>query len=138
MSNPYPPPPRPTTDESFWVPAAHWTAIVLLFVTSGALAFVAPLVIMLTKGTESPRVRQHAKESLNFQLSMLIYAIVTGVVAIIGAVLSVILIGFPILVIALLALLAIAACALIFPIVATVKASNGEDYRYPLTLRLVS
>ena len=60
----------PTQDELTWGSAAHWSALVAAFV---ALAFLGPLIVMLTKGNESAYVRRQAVESLNFQLSILIY-----------------------------------------------------------------
>ena len=68
--------PRPMRpdEERTWGAAAHWSAFVGAFV---ALAFVGPLLVLLLKGNESPYVRRQAVESLNFQLSMLIYAIVS-------------------------------------------------------------
>ena len=67
------PPPGPRLgpgDERTWATAAHWSALVAACV---ALAFLGPLVVLLAKGNESPWVRRNAVESLNFQLSMLIY-----------------------------------------------------------------
>ena len=130
--------PRPATDERFWAPAAHWGALVVWLFTSGVLAFVVPLVIMQTKGNDSPVVRRHAVASLNFQLSVLIYAVVSGIVVFLGAILSVILIGIPILILALIALLAVVVVAFVMPIIAAVKANNGEEYTYPFTIKLFS
>lgn len=87
------------------------------------LGFIVPLVIMLTKGRDSQLVRTNAVESLNFQISVIIYAIVS-------AILALVLIGFILLFI-------LWVLALILPIVASVKTSNGESYRYPITLRMV-
>ena len=68
-------------------------------------------------------VRANAVESLNFNLSWLLY----GVIAVI---LAFVLIGFVILIV-----LGIAYLALV--IIASVKANNGEVYRYPATIRFV-
>ena len=78
---------------------------------------------MIKRG-DSPEIDAHGKEALNFQLSMLIYNIVAGV-------LCLVLIGF-----ALLAVLHI--LNVVFVILAALKASEGQMYRYPLTLRLIS
>lgn len=137
QQGPYGYPPRPV-DERFWAPAAHWGALVVWLVTSGVLAFVVPLVIMQTKGNESPVVRRHAVASLNFQLSMLIYAAVSGILVLVGAVLSFILIGIPVLILALIALLAVVVVAFVMPIIAAVRANNGEEYTYPFTMKLFS
>ncbi|MFE5323594.1 DUF4870 domain-containing protein [Paenibacillus sp. NPDC056579] len=84
---------------------------------------IAPLIIYLMKKDESAYVTEHAKESLNFQISMIIYSIIAGILcfAIIGFVLLPILGVF----------------ALIVIIIATIRASKGQHYEYPLTIRLV-
>jgi len=126
-----PPPGLSSGDERTWATAAHWSALVGAFV---ALAFLGPLVVLLAKGNESAWVRRHAVESLNFQLSMLIYGFVGGIVAV---VLTVVTLGIGLLVVIPL-FLAFGAFWLIITIVAAVKTGNGEDYRYPLTIRMVS
>jgi hypothetical protein len=110
-----------TPDERTWGGAAHWSALVGAFV---ALAFLGPLLVMLIKGPESAWVRRQAVEALNFQLSILIYAIVAFI-------LLFVLIGF-------LLVPVVGLLWLVLTIIGSVKASNGEDYRYPLTIRMVS
>lgn len=102
-------------DDKTWAILSH----VLTFVGG----FIAPLVIYLIKKDESPYVRHHAAEALNFQLSIIIYAIVSMI-------LILVLIGI-------LLILAVAIGALVFTIIAAIAASNGEEYRYPLTIRFV-
>ena len=111
-----------TPDERTWGGAAHWSALVAgLF---GGLSFLGPLIVMLVKGNDSPWIRRQSVESLNFQISILIYAIVS-------AILIIVLIG-------LVLLAAVGVLWLVFTIIGSVKASSGEDYRYPLTIRMVS
>ena len=111
-----------TPDERTWGGAAHWGALLAALV--GGLAFLGPLLVLLIKGNESQWVRRQSVESLNFQISILIYAIVSGL-------LLLVLIGFVLLPL-------VGLFWLIFTIIGSVKASNGEDYRYPLTIRMVS
>jgi len=85
--------------------------------------FIAPLVIWLIKKDQSQYVAEHAKESLNFQISITIYLFVSSL-------LTLVLIGF-------ILLPAIGVFALIVIIIATIRANNGEMYRYPLTIRFV-
>jgi len=120
-----------TPDERTWAGAAHWSALVAAFV---ALAFLGPLLVLLVKGNQSRAVRAQAVESLNFQLSMLIYGIVG---TILGVVVVLATLGFGALLVLPLAL-AFAAWWLVFTIIGAVRASNGEAYRYPLTIRMVS
>lgn len=111
-------------DERFWGSAAHWGALVAGFVTSGFLAWLVPLIVMMVKGNESAFVRRQAVESLNFQISMIIYAAVSGV-------LLFVLVGFILLPI-------VAIWWLVATILGAVKANNGEDNRFKLIFRFVS
>jgi hypothetical protein len=111
----------PSSEERNWALAAHVGTFVAAWF---AMGFLAPLIIMLVKGNDSAFVRRHAVESLNFQISLLIYLVVSFILAFV-------LIGF-------LLMAVVGIFALVVIILATVKAANGEDYRYPLCLRLVS
>lgn len=94
-----------------------------------AMAFLGPLIVMLAQGNKSPFVRRHAVESLNFQLTLLI-ALVGGVV------LSIVTIGIGLLLF-IPGVIIGAIAAVVLVIIAGIKANNGEDFRYPLTIRLV-
>lgn len=127
-----PPPPVtgvPSAEEKQWALFAHLSALTGLF-TGGIGAIVGPLVIWLIKKDTLPFVADQAKEALNFNITASIAVVVLSVV---GAVLMVVLIGFLFYLLA----GAVAIAWLVLTIVATIKAGNGESYRYPLTLRLV-
>jgi uncharacterized Tic20 family protein len=94
-----------------------------------AMGFLCPLVIWLVYRDRSDFVRRHAAESLNFQLSLLIYTAVAVVLILITFGLGVLII-IPLVVIG-------AIAALVVIILATMAASSGQEYRYPLTIRLV-
>jgi len=81
------------------------------------------LIVWLAKRNDSPEIDEHGKESLNFQISMLIYNVIAGV-------LCLVLIGFVILAI-------LHVLNLVLVIVASIQASEGKFYRYPLTIRLI-
>lgn len=130
MSNPPGPPAPPpgygpvavpSQEERNWALAAHLGTFVAAWF---AMGFLAPLIIMLMKGNDSAFVRRHAVESLNFQISLLIYLVISFVLAFV-------LIGF-------LLMAVVGVFALVVIILATVKAANGEEYRYPLCIRMVS
>ena len=84
---------------------------------------LGPLVIWLIKKEDSPFIDQQGKNALNFQISMTIYFIVAGL-------LCLILIGF-------LLLPALAIFSLIMVIIATIKASDGETFEYPLSIKFL-
>ena len=105
----------------------QWGMLVHLVALSGIIIplgnVIGPLIIWLIKKEESEFVDDQGKEALNFNISVVIYALVSGI-------LTVIVIGF-------LLMVAVGIFALIFIILASVKASNGEKYRYPLTIRII-
>jgi len=111
-----PPVAKPDSNEKLLVILCHLS----LFLGVG---IIFPLIIYLVKKGESEKITAHARESLNFHISLFIY----GVIAVF---LCMIVIGFPL-------LIALMVMALVLPIVAAVKASEGNFYRYPLCLRLV-
>ena len=85
---------------------------------------IAPLVIWLLKKDTMPFVDAHGKESLNFQITILLAYFVAGLTACLGV--GIILIPV------------VAILQLIFPILAGIAAWDGKPYRYPLTLRLIT
>ena len=84
---------------------------------------MGPLVVWLIKKSEHPFVDDQGKEALNFQISMTIYGIVAGL-------LIFVLIGIPL-------LIGLIVANLVLIIIAAVKASNGESFRYPCTIRFI-
>ena len=80
-------------------------------------------IIYLVKKDDSKYVAEHAKESLNFQLTLMIAYVISFflIFLLIGIALFVILHIF----------------RLVVCIIATIKANEGKMYRYPFTLRLV-
>jgi uncharacterized Tic20 family protein len=111
-----------TRDDRTWAMIAHLSALAgYTIVPLGNI--IAPLIIWLVKKDQSWFVDDQAKEALNFQISMTIYAIISGILVIV-------LIG-----IALLIILYVVGVILI--IIATIKANDGYQYRYPLTIRLI-
>ena len=96
------------------------TMAILSHVLTLVVGFLAPLVIYLMKKDESAFVKEHAKESLNFQITIFIIIIVLFI-TIIGILLAWI----------------VGILTLVFVIVATTKASEGKLYKYPFSLRLI-
>ncbi len=128
MSQPFPTGGQaPTSEERNWAMAAHLGSFLAAY---AALGLLAPLTVLVVKGNASPFVRRHAVESLNFQITTLIWA---GV----GFVLVVFTLGIAIVVVLPIAVV-VATFYLVVVIVAGVRASGGRDYRYPLTWRFVS
>jgi len=106
----------PKGSDKIWSMLSHLSALL-------GVGFVLPLVVYLAMRKESEYVAANAREALNFHISVLIYAVCC-------IPLVFILIGIPMLIV-------LGLGSLVLAIIATVKASDGQCYRYPLTLRLV-
>jgi len=102
----------PTQDEKTMALLSHVLTLVA--------PFLAPLIIYLLKKDESAFVAAHAKESLNFQITVLIVVF-----------------GLMITIIGLFLIWIVGLAALVFVIIATIRASEGKLYRYPFSLRLI-
>jgi len=109
-------------DARMWAMICHLSALSGLVVPVVG-CIVGPLVIWQIKKEEFPFVDEQGKEAVNFQISMLIYGIVAGLLCFVcvGMVL----------------LPAVALVDLIFLLIAAVKANDGHHYRYPLTIRFI-
>ncbi|MEO6549046.1 MAG: DUF4870 domain-containing protein [Ferruginibacter sp.] len=102
----------PTSDEKLMAILSH--------VLTLACGFIAPLIVYLLKKDQSSFVTAHAKESLNFQITILIIVICLFV-----TIIGILLIWF------------VGILSLVLVIVATVKASEGKLYKYPFSLKLI-
>ena len=109
-------------DVRTWNVLCHASALAGFFVP-WAGHILGPLIVWLAKRSDSPEIDEYGKESLNFQISMLIYNVIAGV-------LCLVLVGFIILVI-------LHILNLVLVIVASIQASEGKFYRYPMTIRLI-
>jgi uncharacterized Tic20 family protein len=113
-------------DERTWAMIAHLSPLVgYAGIPFGNI--VPPLIIWLVKKDQSWFVGEQAKESLNFQISMFIYAMI-GVVLMLG--LMLVLIGTVLLII-------LYVFGIVMIIVAAINANNGVQYRYPITIRFI-
>jgi len=113
-------------EDRTWIMVAHFGGAILAFVSGGWLGWIAPLIALLARGSQSPTVRQHSAAALNFQL---LWAIVALVITVVSTCLSIIVIG----VLGFLLLVVPWLMGSIFGIIAGVKALNGEPYSYPGT-----
>jgi hypothetical protein len=109
-------------EERKWAMFAHIGTFSTMFVPLGN--FLAPIIIWQLKKNESEFVVDQAKEALNFQITVLIYALLSFLLVFIF-------IGFFL-------LFGLVIFSLIVVIVAGVKANDGEYYRYPMCIRLIS
>ncbi len=109
--------PSEKTNDRLWIILCHLS----VFIGAG---LILPLIVYLVvkKEADSPII-PHAKEALNFHISLAIYTVI-------GIVLLLAFIGIAV-------LMLVALAAVVLPIIAALKASNDELYHYPLTIRFV-
>lgn len=117
MSTPEIPKPERT-----WAMFAHLSSF-LGWIGIPLANIIAPLIMWQIKKNEMPFGSSQAKECLNFQISMTIYAIVSFI-------LCFVLIGF-------VCLVALFVFDVVVTIIAAIKANDGIEYRYPLTIRFI-
>ncbi len=114
------PPPIPVStvgkDDKLWIILCHLSLLL-------GVGFILPFVVYLVKNHDSPAVANHAKEALNFHISVYILGFV-------AALLCFVIIGIPL-------LIAVIIGSIVCAIIAAIKASEGSFYRYPFTLRLI-
>ena len=136
---------NPSSNERQWAAIAHVAALVLALCTSwvaGAAGMLGAGIVWLLKRDASPFVAAHAREALNFNFSMFLYAAIAAVIAFVlvgttvltlglGAILTV-----PAGILLAIVIGAVALMWLVCSLVAASRAWNGQPYRYPLTLRL--
>ena len=106
-----------------WGMFCHLSA--LLFLIGIPFAHIlAPLIIWMLKKDEHPFINEQGKEALNFQISMTIYLFISLILVL--------------LVIGIVLLFAIAILDVVLVIIASINASEGKTYRYPLSIRFIS
>lgn len=121
---------RVTGDQQTWRVLAHASAFIQLI---GIPSVIGPLVVWLIR-RDDPVVEPHARAALNFQLSLVIYLVVGGILAIVAFV-TIVGIALAVLLFIMLGLLLL--LELVFALLATLAATRGELYRYPFTLELI-
>lgn len=135
----------PSLTDRQWAAAAHGAALLAALLTSwaaGVAGAVAAFAVWMLVRDRSVFASEHAKEAVNFNVSMLIYACVAWIVGFLLVGATLLTLGIGLLVTApagLLLLLAVGAIAVVWLVcsfIAVFKAFDGQPYRYPVTIRL--
>jgi uncharacterized Tic20 family protein len=113
----------PTENERTWGMLAHLSALVGLVIPLIGNV-LGPLVVSIARSDQSAFVAAHAKEALNFNISVTLAALLCTL-------LMLVFVGF-------LLGSALFIAWLVMTLIAAIKASEGAAYRYPFSLRLVS
>ena len=121
----------PSLSDRQWAAGAHVAAQPAAMLTSlwaGVAGAIAALVVWMLVRDKSEFAAAHAKEAVNFNLSMFIYAAI-----------AVLLVVFTLgigLIVALPMWLVLALAWIVCTLLAAFKAYDGQPYRYPITIRL--
>jgi uncharacterized protein len=115
--------PVPGKRERQWAMGCHLAALAGYMMSFLAANLVGPLIIWLLKRDEGTFIDDQGKESVNFQISLLIYSLACVLMIFIG--------------IGLFLLIPLGIFGFVCPIIGAVKASDGIPYRYPLCIRFI-
>lgn len=131
-------PAQAQVDEKTWALLAHLSGLSGFF-TSGLGMVLGPLVVWLLGKDKHPFIDRHGKEALNFGITVILLSLAIMLVAFF--------LFLPMMMFAFAGMfgmflmmpliLALLVFWVTFVIIAAVKASNGEEYRYPMSLRFV-
>ena len=113
----------PSRSERRWAMGCHLISLCGILVPVPAANLLGPLVLWLIKREDGAFIDDQGKESLNFQISLFLYALVCMLLALIG--------------IGILLLFPLALFGFVCVIIASIKASEGVTFRYPACIRLI-
>ncbi|MEZ5196761.1 MAG: DUF4870 domain-containing protein [Bacteroidales bacterium] len=108
-------------DERMWGMFCHLSAFAGYIVPFGSI--IGPLVVWVLKKNESVFVDEQGKEALNFQITITLFKLLS--------------IPFWLVFIGILIFAALVIFNIIMVIIASIKANNGESFRYPLSIRFI-
>lgn len=117
-----PGPTPPNSEEQRWNMCIHISQLAGYLLP--VVGLILPIILWQVKKDDYPSSTAHAYVVINWILSAMIYLLVSGL-------LTIILIGF-------LGLFVVGILAIVFPIIGGVKASEGEVWEYPLSIRFLS
>jgi uncharacterized protein len=107
--------------ERNWAMLCHLSAFAGFFFPFGGI--IGPLICWLSRKDDSQWVDENGKASMNFQLSILLYIVL-------AIPLLFIIVGIPI-------LMFLGALKIVCIIIASIKSSKGERFKYPLAIPFI-
>jgi uncharacterized protein len=132
-----PPPGYASSEDKTYALVAHFGGAAGTLISGGVLSFVGPLIAYLARGPQSPVVKEHARNALNFFIPVA----AAGVLLFIGRICAgaMFSLGLWFAVSSLLWLLhaAVWICGIVFGIIGGMKANEGAMYKYPLSVPII-
>lgn len=111
----------PSKEERTWAMLCHISIVAQIFLP---ILVLAPLIILLVKGDQLPFVKAQSKEVLNLQITLLLAAIVSSLLILIG--------------VGIVLLFVLWVYSIVAGIIGAVKVNEGVAYRYAINLRLIT
>lgn len=112
-------PAAPNKETNTWALILHLSVLSGLVVPMAGL--IVPVVIFILKKDQIPGLIPHGHVVFNWLISVVIYAIISFILLFVG--------------IGALLLAVLAILSLVFPIIGAVKASEGQVWPYPLSIK---
>lgn len=110
-------------EQRTWALVAHLSPLLGYVVPVPFFNIAAPGIVWFLKREAMPFVDDQAKEALNFQITILIAAIISGLLTLV--------------IIGIFLLIAVVIYSLVMMVIAAKSAQDGKRYRYPICLRLI-
>ena len=125
---------RPAMDDRSYALLLHLSSLSWLISIPG---FIGPLVMWLIKKDQSPFIDRHGRAAMDFQISLFIYVAAAVLLFVVITIATLGLGALPMLLLTPIAILVIIVLVIVLPILAGVKANQGQEYDYPLSLRIL-
>lgn len=113
-----------------WGALAHLSS--LLGLVTGFGFILGPILVWLLKKDDDPFIEENAKESINFQVNLLVLELILGFIAFVAAISF---IGLPLLCLIAPIALVLLGVQIVLPIIAGMRVNDGGTYRYPFIYR---
>jgi uncharacterized protein len=106
--------------EQTWCTLMHLSQLLLF---AGGFGIAVPIIMWVLSKEDSDLARRHGNRMMNWLISSFIYLVISGLLVLV-------LVGIPL-------LIAVAILTVVFPVMAALKANEGQLWSYPLTIRFL-
>ena len=106
--------------EQTWCTLMHLPQLLLF---AGGFGIAVPIIMGVLSKEDSDLARRHGNRMMNWLISSFIYLVISGLLVLV-------LLGIPL-------LIAVAILTVVFPVMAALKANEGQLWSYPLTIRFL-
>jgi uncharacterized Tic20 family protein len=116
---------------------AHFGGAAGTLISGGVLSFVGPLIAYLARGSQSPVVKEHARNALNFFIPVAAAGLLLFIARICAGVMFNLGLWFAVSTLLWLLHAAVWICGIVFGIIGGMKANEGVVYKYPISVPII-